>query len=528
MPAAWSKVEAFIRPFREMVILKARRRVIRRGITAIALSLTVQGMLWGQGASEEPPANEEMTAETPPDLPSCPPCVPWDSRTAGHLMRRAGFSASPEELERLMDIGFEATLDELLNHEAVDDTEMEEGLEEQNYPFTRLNANGRIRPNTSGMQHWWLYRMVNSRRQLLEKMTYFWHDHFATSVSTVRQVGIGAKPYMMAQNELLREYALGNFKEMVTRIARDPAMLVWLDNRSNVKDHPNENWSRELLELFTMGEGNYTDQDVVEAARAFTGWGLNRRGAFHFFPGRHDFGAKTFLNRSGAFDGDDIIDIIFEQDATAEFISRKLFAFFVHPDPPEELIAELADVFRQNDYEIRPLMRAIFEHPEFYSDRAYRSLIKSPADLFVGLFRELGKSDTVFLPRFMASTGQELFAPPDVSGWTSGVGWINTSTLLARYNAFNILTSHLGRGALYFVGWVQTYQLSPSDVVGHLLDAIVKDDVSMHTRHVLRQYMTTDDSGGTAEWDFDDAVMIDKKARGVLYLILAHPAYQLH
>ena len=511
-----------------MVILKARRRVIRRGITAIALSLTVQGMLWGQGASEEPPANEEMTAVTPPDLPSCPPCVPWDSRTVGHLMRRAGFSAAPEELERLMDIGFEATLDELLNHEAVDDTEMEEGLEEQNYPFTRLNANGRIRPNTSGMQHWWLYRMVNSRRQLLEKMTYFWHDYFATSVSTVRQVGIGAKPYMMAQNELLREYALGNFKEMVTRIARDPAMLVWLDNRSNVKDHPNENWSRELLELFTMGEGNYTDQDVVEAARAFTGWGLNRRGAFHFFPGRHDFGAKTFLNRSGAFDGDDIIDIIFEQDATAEFISRKLFAFFVHPDPPEELIAELADVFRQNDYEIRPLMRAIFEHPEFYSDRAYRSLIKSPADLFVGLFRELGKSDTVFLPRFMASTGQELFAPPDVSGWTSGVGWINTSTLLARYNAFNILTSHLGRGALYFVGWVQTYQLSPSDVVGHLLDAIVKDDVSMHTRHVLRQYMTTDDSGGTAEWDFNDAVMIDKKARGVLYLILAHPAYQLH
>ena len=224
------------------------------------------------------------------------------------------------------------------------------------------------------------------------------------------------KPYMMAQNELLREYALGNFKEMVTRIARDPAMLVWLDNRSNVKNHPNENWSRELLELFTMGEGNYTDQDVMEAARAFTGWGLKRRGAFHFFPGRHDFGAKTFLNRSGAFDGDDIIDIIFEQDATAEFISRKLFAFFVHPDPPEELIAELAKVFRQNDYEIRPLMRAIFEHPEFYSDRAYRSLIKSPADLFVGLFRELGKSDTVFLPRFMASTGQELFAPPDVSG----------------------------------------------------------------------------------------------------------------
>ena len=502
---------------------------MRRGIFAILLSLIVQGILWGQSPAVERPELKQVPAETLPDLYLCPPCGPWDARTAAHLMRRAGFSATHDGMGRLVDIGFEATLEELLNYEAVDDSEMEEGLEERNYPFTRVNNNGKLRANTLGIRRWWLYRMVNSQRQLLEKMTYFWHDHFATSVNPVRQVGIGEQPYMMTQNELLREYALGNFKEMVEMIAKDSAMLVWLDNRRNVKEHPNENWARELLELFTMGVGNYTDQDVVEAARAFTGWGLNRwAGEFAFFPGRHDFGMKTFLDVTGPFDGNDIIDIIFEQDVTAEFISRKLFEFFVYPDPSEELIAELADVLRENNYEIRPLMRAIFGHPEFYSDRAYRSLIKSPVDLFVGLFRELGMSDPVFLLRLMADTGQELFAPPNVSGWTSGVGWINTATLLARYNSFNILASFRGGGSLDFVGWVQTYQLSKSDVVGLLVDTIVKGDVSVDTRYALEQYMTTDDSGKPVEWDINDAAMIDKKARGVFYLILVLPAYQLH
>ena len=498
---------------------------MRSGIFAILLSLLIPAVVWGQ----EVPELEKVPVQTPLELYLCPPCGPWDSRTAAHLMRRAGFSASPEELGRWVEIGFEATLDELLNHGEVDDTVMEEALAELDYPFTRVNQNGQLRANALGMQRWWLYRMVNSERQLLEKMTYFWHDHFATSVGTVRQVGIGEQPYMMIQNELLREYALGNFKKMVEEIAKDPAMLVWLDNRSNVKEHPNENWGRELLELFTMGVGNYTDQDVVEAARAFTGWGLNRlAGEFSFFAGQHDYEMKTFLDVTGPFDGDDIIDIIFEQDVTAEFVARKLFEFFVYPDPSEETISALAGVFRENDYEIRPLMRAILEHPEFYSERAYRALIKSPVDLFVGLFRELGMSDPVFLPRLMAGTGQELFAPPDVSGWTSGVGWITTTTLLGRYNFFNILASFRGDGSLDFVELVQTYQLSDFDVVGIFIDAIVKGDVSVDTRYVLEQYMITDDSGETVEWDINDPVMVDKKARGVLYLILVLPAYQLH
>jgi uncharacterized protein (DUF1800 family) len=444
-------------------------------------------------------------------------------------MRRAGFSASPEELNRLVGIGFEATLGELLNYEGVDDAAMEEALAELDYPFTRVNQGGQLRPNTREMQRWWLYRMVNSERQLLEKMTYFWHDHFATSVRTVRQVASDEHPFMMAQNDLLREYALGNFKEMVEKIAKDPAMLVWLDNRSNVKKHPNENWGRELLELFTLGVGNYTDQDVVEASRAFTGWGLARRsGEFTFTPAKHDYGFKNFLADVGPWDGGDVIDIIFEQDVTAEFIARKLFEFFVYSDPSEVTISALANIFRENDYEIRPLMRAIMEHPEFYSERAYRALIKSPVDLFVGLFRELEMSDPVFLPRLMAQTGQELFAPPDVSGWTSGVGWINTTTLLARYNFFNILASFRGNGSLDFVEWVQTYQLSQFDVAELFVETIMQGDISVDTRYVLEQYMTTDDSGEQVEWDINDSVMVDKKVRGVLYLILALASYQLH
>ncbi|MDA2933985.1 DUF1800 domain-containing protein [Acidobacteria bacterium AH-259-D05] len=501
---------------------------MRRGVPIIFLSLVINGLLSGQGARFETPGMQDPAGQSPVVLHPCPPCGPWDSTTAAHLMRRAGFSASPEELDRWVQKGFEATLNELLNYEEVDDTEMEEGLAEKNYPLTRMNQNFRLRPNTFGMQRWWLYRMVNSKRQLLEKMTYFWHDHFATSVNTVRRVGVDEQPYMMTQNELLREYALGNFKEMVEEMAKDPAMLIWLDNVSNVKQHPNENWGRELLELFTLGVGNYTDQDVLEAARAFTGWGLNRSGEFNFFSSRHDYEMKTFLDVTGPLDGSDIIDIIFEQDVAAEYMAGKLFEFFVYPDPSEEIISELGDVFRENDYEMRPLMRAIFEHPEFYSDRAYRALIKSPVELLVGIFRELGASDPQFLPRFMTGMGQDLFAPPDVSGWTSGVGWINTSTLLARYNFFNRLATFRGDGSGSVVEWVQQNHLTSWNLVQFLVNAIVQNDVSVDTLYVLEEYLRTEDSGQLVEFDINDPVMIDKKVRGLIYLILALPVYQLN
>jgi hypothetical protein len=202
----------------------------------------------------------------PPPVPSGPP--EWDTQTAAHLLRRAGFSAPPDEVERFVEQGFEASLQEVLNPELIDDSAMEAGLLAQNYQLKREapNMDG-LQPVAPNMQRWWTYRMINTKRPLVEKMTYFLHDHFATSLSTVRQVTPAGDPLMMLQNELLRQYALGNFKGLVHQIARDPAMIYWLDNDSNVKGHPNENWARELMELFTMGIGNYTETDIQEAAR---------------------------------------------------------------------------------------------------------------------------------------------------------------------------------------------------------------------------------------------------------------------
>lgn len=225
----------------------------------------------------------------------------WDRKAAAHLMRRAGFSSSPGELDRIVAQGWTATLEELLNFELVDDSEMEEDLAVRGYQLARTDpGTGQAFADSLQMNRWWFYRMIHSKRQLLEKMTLFWHDHFATSVRGVRQVDDAHdEPLLMMQNRLLRRYALGNFKFMVHEMARDPAMLIWLDNFINFPEQPNENWARELLELFTMGVGRYGESDVQEAARAFTGWTLepgaleNGFYRFHYDWIRHDFGRKT-------------------------------------------------------------------------------------------------------------------------------------------------------------------------------------------------------------------------------------------
>ncbi|MEE2822276.1 MAG: DUF1800 domain-containing protein [Acidobacteriota bacterium] len=517
---------------------------MKRGVFTVLSLCIASGVLLGQRTSEAASGMDLETTVTTLGLYPCPPCGPWDSKTAAHLMRRAGFSAPTEELNQLVDMGFEAAVDTLLNYEQADDTAMEDGLKKKDYTLLRTSKNGKtILNNVAEIQRWWLYRMINSERQLLEKMTLFWHNHFATSVKTVKQVAPDGVSYMMAQNKLLRKHALGNFRTMVEEITVDPAMLVWLDNRSNVKKSPNENWARELVELFTMGEGNYTDQDVVAAARAFTGWGLeNKTGQFIFRSSKHDYGQKTFLGVTGHLDGSDIIDIVFQQDVTAEFIARKAFEFFVYASPSEDIVVDLADVFRKNNYEIAPLMKAIFKHREFYSSKAYRGLIKSPAELVVGLYRELGLSNPKNLTGHMTKAGQELFAPPDVSGWTSGVGWLNTSTVMSRYNFLNSVATKRGKNselagyAVDFPIWLKAkgprlpgYQVSEFDVVEIFLDSLLSGDISVDTRYVLEQYMTTSDQGKTVPWNPpNNKNFFDKKARGALYLISVVPSYQLN
>ncbi len=498
----------------------------------------------------------------PPRLGQQPEPLPWGLPAAAHLMRRAGFSAPPSQLQEVAEKGFEATLDALLDPQSVDDSAMEAALAARNYTFAmdRLNGMG-LRADANNLQRWWLYRMVNSRRQLVEKMTLFWHDHFATSVQTVDRVDSAGTPLMLIQNQTLRANALGNFKEMVRQIARDPAMILWLDNFSNVAGNPNENWARELLELFTMGEGNgYTQTDIQEAARCFTGWTLSRRTGRFLFDGRlHDYEPKTFLGQEivlrsalvGIEDGDRVIDIIFEQPAVSRFIARKLWEFFVYPNPDDSVVQPLAKTFRESGYEIKPLMRAIFTHPHFLSVKAYRAKIKSPVEFVVEAFRELGVSDPDNLPRLTQAfgLGQNLFFPPDVGGWTSDGGWINTGTILSRFNLMTCLISNRigepwlcnqrdtgGRGRpspaadqIDVNGLIEANQLFlGAEVVDYFVRALVQDDVSLDTRYAFEDYLSAGVAGQTRAFDITDPEIVDEKVRGLIYLVSALPAYQLN
>ena len=493
------------------------RGVIFTSVTLILFLSPVTAQNWGESR------NRSVTREITP--------VVWNMQTAAHFARRAGFSISPEGLDRYVQQGFDTTLDEYLYYESLDDSEMEAALAAKEYELTFFNMSGRERPSRVNLAQWWLFRMVNGQHQLAEKMVYFWHDHFATSVAKVNLVNPEHEPLVLLQNELFREYALGNFKELVHKVARDPAMLWWLDNYLNVKERPNENWARELLELFTLGIGNYSEKDIQEAARAFTGWTLDRGAlSFFFWPPLHDDGQKEFLGETGLLDGDDIIDIVFDQQVTAEFLAKKLFEFFVYPSPSEEIVTKLGDVFRDSGYEIRPLLRAIFRHPEFFSERAYRAQIKSPVELVVSTYRELGISDPAILPVATRIMGQELFLPPDVGGWTSGAGWLNTTTLLNRYNFYNfVATRRQGSDVFDVDAIIASNQLGSSfEVVDYFLDTLVQHDQSRQTFFILEDYLKRDDSGMLGEFNVEDPTVVDKKVRGLIYLIMTLPVYQLN
>ena len=272
--------------------------------------------------------------------------------------------------------------------------------------------------------------MIATDSPMTERMTLFWHNHFTSQLPKVKWPSL-----MLQQNILLRHEALGNFATMLRAISKDPAMLIYLDNISNKKSHPNENFARELLELFTLGEGHYTEQDIKEAARAFTGWTVDRKsGKFRFNPRVHDFGKKTFLGRTGRFDGDDIIDIILEQNRTAEFITGKFYRAFVSPEIDEAEVARIAAVFRKSGYEIKALMYEILTTDALKREANRELLIKSPIELVVGTLRTFETPDTMgrYLFRVTRAMGQELFNPPNVKGWPGGKAWITTGSLVER------------------------------------------------------------------------------------------------
>lgn len=280
------------------------------------------------------------------------------------------------------------------------------------------------------LRGWWLREMVATPSPLTERMTLFWHNHFVSAQPKVRQSQL-----MYRQNVLLRTHALGRFDELLHAIAKDPAMLIYLDVATSRRGAPNENFAREVMELFTLGEGNYGERDIKEAARAFTGWSIDpAAGTFVFRRLLHDGGEKTVFGRSGRFDGDEVLDILLAQPSTSEFIVGKLWREFVAPEPDPERVRRIAAQFRSSDWRIDVVMRSLLLQPEVVERNDDNALVKSPADLVVGFVRQSGGQLTAPVPAAvaLAGMGQNLFSPPNVRGWPGGTAWINTQTLLSR------------------------------------------------------------------------------------------------
>src|SRR5580704_474194 len=395
----------------------------------------------------------------------------WNCDFAAHLLERAGFGATPDEIANLANLTPARAVARLVRFEGTDASNLppfdhsgvhDPGLE----PFppsrpavtdmakekgealgirVKPGGNRRLQPivdeffywlrasvlETNRVAYWWANRMLTSPRPLQEKMALFWHGHFASNEAKVRDYR-----KLLGQLELFQKQGTGNFRDLTVAVAQDPAMLSFLDAGVNIKGASNENFAREIMELFTMGVGNYTEKDIREAARAFTGWNYVDL-KFVVNKDQHDDGEKTFLGKTGRFDGADVIDRIMEQPVTAEFISGKIYRFFVRQELSPELQKQLGASLRESHYEIAPLLERIFLSRDFYSRASVGTHIKSPVELAIGAYRKLGLKTVPGEPDFNSETGslgQQLFAPPTVAGWAGGQSWITPGLLLERAN----------------------------------------------------------------------------------------------
>lgn len=366
---------------------------------------------------------------------------------ARHLLSRTTFGATPAEIRAMEALDYAAAVDRLLGNSRPRALTAEPGWvsegpaelrEAQKAANARKGVDGKplnpaarpVQEQARELRNWWVEEMLITDQPLVERMTLFWHNHFTSSLEKVRYT-----PAMYRQNGLFRREAFGNFGRLLGAVAADPAMLIYLDGVRSVARQPNENFARELLELFTLGEGHYGEADIKNAARAFTGWTINRdTGEYRFNEQAHDYGEKTFLGRTGPFNGEDIVAILLRQPRTAELVVEKLWREFVslQPDPAE--VKRLAAILRNGHYEMKPLLRAMFLSPAFRAPSNRGALIKSPVDLIVGSVHLLGLPvpEKTQLVRMLQGLGQFPFNPPNVKGWAGGEKWITTYTLLLR------------------------------------------------------------------------------------------------
>ena len=374
------------------------------------------------------------------------PAAPMGFDEARHLLSRSSFAAQTNEIDDYAKLTREQAVDRLLSetHRTAAypaptwTAKYERVYKPDMTPEQRQTANRReLVERGLEIRTWWVAEMLSTASPLTEKMTLFWHNHFATSQQKVRSANL-----MYRQNVMLRNYALGNFGAMLREVSKDPAMLIYLDGAQNRKGAPNENFAREVMELFTLGEGNYSEQDIKEVARAFTGWSIDlEAGEFRFRRPAHDDGSKTVFGKEGKFNGDDIVTLLLQQPATGEFVVAKLWREFVSPEPDAALVAQLAATWRAANYEMKPLLRAMFLSDAFWAPANRGVLVKSPVDLVVGSLRQFrfAVEDPAPFAVILRQLGQDLFAPPNVKGWPVGDAWLNTTTLLARKGFLNRL-----------------------------------------------------------------------------------------
>ena len=470
-----------------------------------------------------------------------------------HLMRRAAFGATRDELDQLERKGYDAVVAELLN--PASDASMPDDLIRR-YHHEQSGMMGQQNPAA-----YWLYKMISTNAPLQEKMSLFWHTVFATGYPKITQGKV-----LSDQIRMFRRYGMGNFRDLLLELSRDPAMIVWLDNHDNHKGAINENWGRELLELFSMGVGNYSEDDIKEASRAFTGWTLGNteymalraerdsiwpygRISWHFQykPEDHDEGEKTFLGQTGNLNGDDIVDIICRQPATAHFISRHLYDFFVAEEPPvpqwpytpprdPDAIQALADAYFDSGYEISAMLQTLFTSDFFKSDESIRFIrVKSPAELVASTLRLTGEFDRPrreILDRALQMTymGQHLINPPSVEGWRQGADWIDTGTLVER---LNFATQQLGDTTKPGVKAMISRVAAESDLDGELssarlvdacLDAMGVVAVSEETREALESFAA---GGDTLYVDPDDiAESAESRIAAMLQMVGASHEFQ--
>jgi uncharacterized protein (DUF1800 family) len=454
----------------------------------------------------------------------------WSRDDATHLLRRTGFGGTPAEVDRLHAMGKAPAVDYLIHGNlppgaeaplaAAELTAFQIEPAEGKDPKSRAKQS---RQEVHRLRTWWLDRMARTDRPLEEKMSLFWHGLLTSGVTEVRDIEMIAQ-----QNALFHEHALGNYKALIHAIIRDPAMLRYLNNDRNVKGKPNENLARELLELFTMGEGNgYTEQDIKEIARALTGATVDRRNSgYAYRPFQHDNGQKTIFGKTGNYEPADVVELIFQRKEPAFYLAKRLWTFFGHPEPTKGEIQPVAEALLKSKWELKPAMRALFLHPNFYSDRVKYALIKSPVELAVGTMRSLEVEPGSFALRRASEAlnrmGQQLFQPPNVRGWPGGETWITSATLYTRYNFTATLINNPQASAA-----VSMRRLFPNLPANPTPEQLVDAAIQRFAPRPLHESKKAALLEAVGEAPLTPSGETDRRVKQLIALLLSTPEYQV-